>query len=82
MKGDLSGLFGAMAYAVKDLVAEFDAAFLCAELGISGQPREDHAVYLAGWFRVLNERNRAIVSATSGASAARQYLTGLESASD
>lgn len=74
LKRDLSGPFGAMAYAMEELVAEFGAAFLCADLGISALPREDHAVYLASWIRVLKERNRAIVAATSAATAACAYL--------
>ena len=77
LKRNLSGTFGAMAYAMEELVAEFGAAFLCADLGISVQPREDHAVYLSSWIRVLKERNRAIVSATSAATAACQFLESL-----
>ena len=77
LKRNLSGTFGAMAYAMEELVAEFGAAFLCADLGVSAQPREDHAVYLSSWIRVLKERSRAIVSATSAATAACQFLESL-----
>lgn len=34
-------------YAGEELVAELGSAFLCAELGISPQPRKDHASYNA-----------------------------------
>jgi antirestriction protein ArdC len=44
---DLSGRFGSEAYAMEELVAELGAAFLCAELGITIEPRPDHAQYLA-----------------------------------
>jgi antirestriction protein ArdC len=36
---DLSGWFGSEAYAMEELVAELGAAFLCAELGITVEPR-------------------------------------------
>lgn len=74
LKRDLTGAFGAMAYAMEELVAEFGAAFLCADLGISAEPRPDHAVYLASWIRVLKERSRALVQATAAATAACTYL--------
>ena len=39
--------FGDHAYAMEELVAELGAAFLCAELGITTQPTDDHGEYLA-----------------------------------
>ena len=39
--------FGDHAYAMEELVAELGAAFLCADLGITDEPRADHAQYLA-----------------------------------
>ncbi len=36
---DLTGRFGSRAYAAEELVAEFTAAFLCADLGIRGELR-------------------------------------------
>src|SRR5206468_285758 len=41
---DLSGRFGTRAYAAEELVAELNAAFLCAHLGIKGELR--HAEYI------------------------------------
>ena len=32
-----------------ELVAELGAAYLCADLGITPEPREDHSAYLAHW---------------------------------
>ncbi|WP_323032120.1 ArdC family protein [Brachymonas denitrificans] len=49
---DLSGRFGSAAYAMEELVAELGAAFLSAELGISSEPRNDHASYISSWLNV------------------------------
>jgi antirestriction protein ArdC len=34
-------------YAMEELVAEIGAAFLCADLGITPETRDDHAAYMA-----------------------------------
>lgn len=73
---DLTGRFGDAAYAMEELVAELGAAFLCAELGISAQPREDHAGYIAHWLEVMREDAAAIFTAAAKASEAAQYLSG------
>jgi antirestriction protein ArdC len=39
---DLTGRFGSEAYAMEELVAELGAAFLCAELRITVEPRPWH----------------------------------------
>ncbi len=61
-------------YAREELVAELGAAFLCADLGISDEPRKDHASYLASWLKVLREDKRAIVTAASAAQRAANFL--------
>lgn len=71
---DLSGRFGSDAYAMEELVAELGAAFLCAELGITVEPRPDHAQYLAHWLNVLKADKRAIFTAASKAAAATTFL--------
>jgi antirestriction protein ArdC len=71
---DLSGSFGSRKYAFEELVAELNAAFCCASLGIT--PTVRHADYLASWLEVLREDNRAIVRAASLASKAADYLLG------
>lgn len=43
----------AQAYAREELVAELGAAFLCADLELELEPREDHAAYLGHWLDVL-----------------------------
>jgi antirestriction protein ArdC len=67
---DLSGRFGSEAYAMEELVAELGAAFLYAELGITVEPRPDHAQYLAHWLNVLKVDKRSIFTAASKASEA------------
>jgi len=66
--------FGDSAYAIEELVAEMGAAFLCAELGVAIEPREDHASYLAHWLQVLKEDKRAIFTAASQAQKAIDWL--------
>ena len=51
----------------EELVAELGAAFLCADLGITPEPREDHAAYLGHWLQVRREDKRAIFSAAAHA---------------
>jgi len=69
--------FGDSAYAMEELVAELGAAFLCSELGITAEPRADHAQYLASWLEVLKADKRAIFTAASKASEAALFLTKL-----
>lgn len=40
-------------YAFEELVAELGAAFLCAELGVTQTPRDDHALYIKSWLQAL-----------------------------
>lgn len=69
---DLTGSFGSRKYAFEELVAEMNAAFCCASLGIT--PTVRHTDYLASWLEVLREDNRAIVRAASQASKAADFL--------
>lgn len=70
--------FGDAAYAMEELVAELGSAYLCAELGISQEPRADHAEYIANWLQVLKNDNRAIFTAASQASKATAYLHAMQ----
>jgi antirestriction protein ArdC len=71
----LRNRFGDDAYAMEELVAEFGAAFLCADLQISNEPRPDHASYVASWLRVLNKDRTALFTAASNASGAVTFLS-------
>jgi antirestriction protein ArdC len=66
--------FGDAGYAMEELVAEIGAAFLCADLGITPETREDHAAYIASWLKVLKEDKRAIFTAASHAQRAVDHL--------
>ena len=70
--------FGDEAYAFEELVAELGAAFLCADLGLSLEPRDDHAAYLAHWLTVLQGDKRAIFTAAAHAQRALDYLHQLQ----
>jgi antirestriction protein ArdC len=72
---DLSNRFGTQAYAFEELVAELGSAMLCAELGISIEPRADHAQYLNNWLAVLKSDNAAIIKAASLAKHAAALIT-------
>lgn len=62
------------AYAREELVAELGAAFLCADLGLALEPREDHAAYLDHWLEVLRGDKRFIVSAAAHAQRGVAFL--------
>jgi antirestriction protein ArdC len=77
---NLSNRFGDEAYAMEELVAELGAAFLCARLRITLDPRPDHAAYLDHWLKVLKSDKKAIFTAASKASQAVDYLNALQPA--
>ena len=66
--------FGDNAYAAEELIAELGAAFTCAHLGLSTEPREDHAQYLASWLKVLKADSKAIFTAASKAQHATDWM--------
>jgi antirestriction protein ArdC len=66
--------FGSEGYAVEELVAELGAAFLCADLDIAREPREDHASYIATWLKVLAADNRAVFTAAAYAQRASEFI--------
>ena len=70
--------WGDEGYAAEELVAEIGSAFLCADLGITPEVREDHAAYIASWLAVLRNDTRFIVSAAAHAQRAVDFLHGLQ----
>ena len=70
--------FGDEGYAREELVAEIGAAFLCCDLGITPEPRDDHAAYLDHWLKVLKDDKRAIFQAAAHAQRAVDFLHGLQ----
>jgi antirestriction protein ArdC len=74
--------FGDNAYAVEELVAELGASFLSADLGVTNEPRPDHARYVASWLEVLKGDSRAIFHASAKAESAVAFLHGLHDQTD
>lgn len=73
---DLKNRFGSEAYAMEELVAELGAAYQCARLGVTPEPRLDHAQYINNWLKVLKDDKKAIFSAAAKAQEAVNYLMG------
>jgi hypothetical protein len=55
-------------------VAEIGAAFLCADLGITPEIREDHAAYIDHWLKALKNDKKLIFTAAAHASRAVEFL--------
>jgi antirestriction protein ArdC len=72
--------WGDEGYAAEELVAELGSAFLCADLDLTPEPREDHAAYIASWLKVLKNDKRAIFTAASYAQRAVDFLHSLQPA--
>ncbi len=70
--------WGDAGYAMEELIAELGSAFLCADLQVTPQIREDHASYIEHWLTVLKDDKRAVFSAASHASKAVDFLHGLQ----
>jgi antirestriction protein ArdC len=70
--------WGDEGYAMEELVAELGSAFLCADLHITPEVREDHAAYIGNWLKVLKDDKRAIFTAASHASKAVEFMHGLQ----
>ena len=74
---DLTGGFGSKPYANEELVAEFTAAFLCAESGIVSPELDGHnAAYIANWLNVLRNDSRMAVMAAQRAQKAADFILG------
>ena len=76
--------FGDEGYAMEELVAELGAAFLCADLELTPEVREDHASYvaiLAGRAEEGQARDlyRRVSCAARGGFSARPARSGLGS---
>ena len=67
-------VWGDEGYAKEELVAEIGAAFLCADLGITPEIREDHAAYIETWLKALKNDKKLIFTAAAHASRAVEFL--------
>jgi antirestriction protein ArdC len=70
--------WGDAGYAHEELVAELGSAFLCADLELTPEVRDDHASYLSYWLEVLKSDSRAIFAAAAHAQRAVDYLHKLQ----
>jgi antirestriction protein ArdC len=75
---ELSTRFGSASYAMEEMIAEWTSGFLCADLAITAQPRDDHAHYIGHWLEVLKGDKSAVFAAAAQASRAVEYLHGLQ----
>lgn len=75
---ELKNRFGDEKYAAEELIAEIGSAFLCGQLGITNEPRADHAHYLAHWLKILKADKKAIFTAASAASKAAKFILSHE----
>ena len=66
--------FGSPTYSFEELVAEFSAAYLCAEAGISPAVLENQAAYVQGWLAKLRTDKRLVISAAAYAQKAADYI--------
>lgn len=56
-------------------MAELGAAYACQSLGVTTEPREDHAQYLKNWLAVLRSDKKAIFTAALLAEKAFGFLS-------
>ncbi len=76
---ELGHTFDSAEYAAEELVAELGSAIACARLGISPQPRPDHAAYLAHWLKALDADPKALFRSAAAAQRAVDLLETLAS---
>lgn len=68
--------FGDNDYSKEELVAEFTAAFLCAEAGIEMGVLDNQAAYIKGWLSKLRDDKRLAVNAAQAAQKAADLILG------
>jgi len=66
--------FGSQVYSKEELVAEFGAAYLCVEAGISNAVICNQASYVAGWLKKLRDDRRLLIHAAAQAQRAADYI--------
>ncbi len=66
--------FGSPVYSKEELTAEFGAAYLCAEAGISNAVIGNQAAYIAGWLTRLRGERKLLIHAAVHAQHAADYI--------
>lgn len=74
--------FGSPTYSFEELVAEFSAAYLCAEAGISPAVVENQAAYIQGWLAKFRSEKRMVVIAAAHAQKAADYILNRQSVAE
>ncbi|MCP1201063.1 ArdC family protein [Notoacmeibacter sp. MSK16QG-6] len=75
---DLTVRFGSAGHALEEAVAELTSAFLCADLGIPHNPRDNTAAYIDSWLALLKKEKKAVFTAAAKAQSAADYLHSLQ----
>jgi antirestriction protein ArdC len=68
--------FGDAGYALEELVAELASAFISAHIGLPADHLKDHASYIGGWLKALDDNPSAFLTAASKAQAAADGVLG------
>ena len=74
--------FADAGYAMEELVAEIGAAFLCADLGITPETRDDHAAYIASVAASPEERQAGDLHRRQPRAEGRRLSHGLQPKAD
>ncbi len=73
--------WGDEGYAQEELVAELGASFLCADLELALEPRQDNTSYIAHWLEILKSDSRFIFKAAAHAQRAVDFIHSFSVAS-
>jgi antirestriction protein ArdC len=74
--------FGSPVYSKEELIAEFGAAYLCAEAEISNEVIHNQASYVAGWLKKLRDDRKLLIHAAAQAQRAADYILNRISCSE
>lgn len=70
---------GLKEYAKEELIAELGSSFLCAQLGVDNDDVfEDQASYLASWIKALKGDSRLLMSASTAARKASEFVLSFD----
>jgi antirestriction protein ArdC len=74
--------FGSETYSKEELVAELGSAMLCNHIGILDTTLQNSTSYLNAWIKKLKEDSRLIISASSQAQKATNYILGIHDSNE
>ena len=82
MNRQLRNKFGSHEHAAEEVIAEISASFICARLGLSSEPRIDHAQYIAHYMSMMRADPSAIFKCAADAARAADYLFAFSEPAD